>query len=102
MVALEGGAPIREDLLEVTTLEVWLDELLRRVSQTHAVQGRIKRRPDIVQRQLATYANGELATVLLELPSVNRARRWKPKVDAIVIRQLLGTSRRGTPREVIG
>jgi len=40
MVALEDGAPIREDLLELTTLEVWSDGILRRISQTHAVQDR--------------------------------------------------------------
>ena len=61
MIALEGRAPVREDLLELTTLKVWLDKLLRRVGQTHAVESRIKRRADIVQRQLAIHTNAELA-----------------------------------------
>ena len=47
MVALEGGAPVREDLLELAALQVWSDELPRRVGQTDVVQGRIKRRPDV-------------------------------------------------------
>ena len=53
IVALEGGTPVRKDLLELATVEVGLDELRRRVSQTRRVQSRIKRRSDVIERELA-------------------------------------------------
>ncbi|TWA39528.1 hypothetical protein FB009_106152 [Sinorhizobium medicae] len=90
MIALEGRAPVREDLLKLTTLKVWLDKIFRGISQPYAIEGRIERRLDIVQGQLAIHPDAEFVCVFVELPGIYRAQRWQPQVDALVVGQFLG------------
>ena len=47
MVALKGGAPVREDLLELAALQVWLGELRGGEASTDASTAVFKRRPDV-------------------------------------------------------
>ena len=47
MVALEGGAPVREDLLQLAAFQIRSGELPRRVGQTDVIQRRINRRADV-------------------------------------------------------
>lgn len=85
MIALEGRAPVGKDFLEPTTHNIGLNKILRCIDQTNAVEGRVKRRRDIVQGQLAVHTDAELASVLPEFQAYNAPELGSRNVLSLVL-----------------
>lgn len=89
MVAIPIRGPALKHSLEPASLNVRKGDFLRHIGNTASCKYGIEHMEDIVEDKLAVNAHLDLATFLLELPHIKRARGWEAVIDTVMLREVL-------------